>query len=92
VEIEARSLSASSRPLTSGDNTGLGPGDTTDGTTNTNFPQPVITTLLGGDTKLCNGTLGLEGYAAVSLDGSCRDVHFSDITFSGVLVSILFEF
>lgn len=58
--------------------------DTTGGsTTNTNGRQPVICTLEGAGTHLCNGTLGLQPHTALVLNSSCRDVHFCNVNFTG---------
>lgn len=62
---------------------------TNTGTNTLNAKQPVIVTLLGGEVKLSNGTLGLENMTAMVLNSSCRDVHFSDMTFSGALLYFL---
>ena len=70
---------------------GLGPGaiDASGGcATTTGAKQPVICTLEGPDTVISNGTFGLEAHTAVVLNTSCRDVHFSNITFTGVRIPV----
>lgn len=48
--------------------------------------QPVITTILGGNKHIRNGTLRLGTPGAMSLDSSCKGVTFTDMVFLGMLL------